>query len=192
LISYSSAVVLLNVEPSMVPSDLRDRPLTEAARAIVRGGDRELVDAIRKVSPKLFGDYARTLPPTEKEPSLVSRAAPGQVVTVVAPQLMRLNRSVTDRNGRAIGGMSEADFSVRKTESNGGSQTLLQLTSRSTWCSCLTCPEVWKSGLILFAKPRAIFLKLRARRSHFDYQLSRRHSGDFRLHDRPAPALKEA
>jgi VWFA-related protein len=107
-------VVLLNVEPSMVPSDLRERPLTEAARAIVRGGDRELVDAIRKVSPKLFGDYARTLPPTEKEPSLVSRAAPGQVVTVVAPQLMRLNLSVTDRNGRAIGGMSEADFSVQE------------------------------------------------------------------------------
>jgi VWFA-related protein len=107
-------VVLLNVDPSMVPSDLHDRPLTEAARAIVRGGDRELVDAIRKVSPKLFGDYARTLPPTEKEPSLVSRAAPGQVVTVVAPQLMRLNASVTDRNGRAIGGMSEADFSVQE------------------------------------------------------------------------------
>ena len=107
-------VVLLNVEPSMVPSDLHDRPLTEAARAIVRGGDRELVDAIRKVSPKLFGDYARTLPPIEKEPSLVRRAAPGQVVTVVAPQLMRLNASVTDRNGRAIGGMSEADFSVQE------------------------------------------------------------------------------
>jgi len=107
-------VVLLNVEPSMVPSDLHDRPLTEAARAIVRGGDRELVDAIRKVSPKLFGDYARTLPPIEKEPSLVRRAAPGQVVTVVAPQLMRLNASVTDRNGRAIGGMNEADFSVQE------------------------------------------------------------------------------
>ena len=107
-------VVLLNVEPSMVPSDLHDRPLTEAARAIVRGGDRELVDAIRKVSPKLFGDYARTLPPIEKEPSLVRRAAPGQVVTVVAPQLMRLNASVTDRNGRAIGGMREADFSVQE------------------------------------------------------------------------------
>ena len=107
-------VVLLNVEPSMVPSDLRERPLTEAARAIVRGGDRDLVDAIRKVSPKLFSDYAKTLPPIEKEPSLVRRAAPGQVVTVVAPQLMRLNASVTDRNGRAIGGMSEADFSVQE------------------------------------------------------------------------------
>lgn len=107
-------VVLLNVEPSMVPSDLRERPLTEAARAIVRSGDRELIEAIRKVSPKLFGDYAKTLPPLEKEPSLVRRQAPGQVVTVIAPQLMRFNASVTDRNGRAIGGMSEADFSVQE------------------------------------------------------------------------------
>ena len=107
-------VVLLNVEPSMVPSDLRERPLTEATRAIVRSGDRELIDAIRKVSPKLFGDYAKTLPPIEKEPSLVRRAAPGQVVTVVAPQLMRVNASVTDRNGRAVGGMRADDFSVQE------------------------------------------------------------------------------
>lgn len=107
-------VVLLNVEPSMVPSDLRERALTEAARAIVRSGDRELIDAIRKVSPRLFGDYARTLPPLEKEPSLLRRAAPGQVVTAIAPQLMRLNASVTDRNGRAIGGMKEGDFSVQE------------------------------------------------------------------------------
>ncbi len=109
-------VVLLNVDPAMVPSDLRERPLTEAARAIVRGGDRELIDAIRKVSPKLFGDFAKMLPPPEKEPTLVSRRPPGQVVTEVAPQLMRVNASVTDRNGRAIGGMQEADFQV---EENG-------------------------------------------------------------------------
>lgn len=107
-------VVLLNVDPSMVPSDLRERPLTEASRAIVRSGDRELVDAIRKVSPKLFGDYAKTLPPIEKEPTLVRRAAPGPVVSVVAPQLMRVNASVTDRNGRAVGGMKENDFSVQE------------------------------------------------------------------------------
>src|SRR6476660_7387661 len=64
-------VVLLNVDPSMAPSDLRERPLTEAARAIVRSGDSQLVEAIRKVSPRMFGDYAKTLPPLEKEPELV-------------------------------------------------------------------------------------------------------------------------
>jgi len=105
-------VVLLNIDPERAPADLRERPLTEAARAIVRSGDSELVEAIRKVSPKMFGDYAKTLPPIEKEPSLVSRTPPGRIVSAVAPQLMRFNASVTDRNGRAIGGMRESDFTV--------------------------------------------------------------------------------
>ena len=105
-------VVLLNIDPAMAPADLRERPLTEAARAIVRSGDSQLVQAIRKVSPKMFGDYAKTLPPPEKEPELVKRAAPGRIVSSVAPQLLRFNASVTDRNGRAIGGMRESDFTV--------------------------------------------------------------------------------
>jgi len=105
-------VVLLNIDPEMAPADLRERPLTEAARAIVRSGDVELVEAIRKVSPKMFGDYAKTLPPPDKEPSLVKRTAPGRIVSPVAPQLMRFTASVTDRNGRAIGGMRESDFTV--------------------------------------------------------------------------------
>ena len=105
-------VVLLNIDPAMAPADLRERPLTEAARAIVRSGDVELVEAIRKVSPKMFGDYAKTLPPPEKEPSLVKRTPPGRIVSSVAPQLMRFTASVTDRNGRAIGGMRESDFTV--------------------------------------------------------------------------------
>ena len=105
-------VVLLNVDPEMVPSDLSQRPLTEAARGIVRSGDSQLIDAIRKVSPKMFGDYAKTLPPPDKEPMLLRRQPPGQVVTAVAPQLMRLNASVTDRHGRAIGGMKAGDFTV--------------------------------------------------------------------------------
>src|SRR5215470_15016330 len=93
-------VLLLNIDPERAPADLRERPLTEAARAIVRGGDPSLVEAIRKVSPKMFGDYAKTLPPPEKEPSLQQRGTvPGRLVTEVAPQLMRFNASVTDRNG---------------------------------------------------------------------------------------------
>jgi VWFA-related protein len=105
-------VMLLNVDPSMVPSDLRERPLTEAARAIVRSGNSQLTEAIRTVSPKMFGDFAKTLPLRESEPALLRRKAPGQVVSVVAPQLLRLNASVTDRNGRAIGGMKESDFTI--------------------------------------------------------------------------------
>ena len=105
-------VVLLNIDPERAPADLRERPLTEAARAIVRSGDSEMVEAIRKVSPKMFGDYAKTLPAPEKEPALVRRSPPGRIVSSVAPQLMRFTASVTDRNGRAIGGMREADFTV--------------------------------------------------------------------------------
>jgi VWFA-related protein len=105
-------VILLNVDPSMAPNDLRERPLTQAAKAIVRSGDGPLSDAVRKVSPRMFGEFARTLPPPEREPSLVASRAPGEVVTAISPQLMRVNASVTDRHGRAIPGMRNADFSV--------------------------------------------------------------------------------
>src|SRR5213080_1104421 len=105
-------VILLNVDPSMAPNDLRERPLTEAAKAIVRSGNEPLIDAVRKVSPRMFGDYARTLPPPRNEPTLLSVRQPGEMVTAVSPQLMRVNASVTDRNGRAIPGMRDADFSV--------------------------------------------------------------------------------
>src|SRR5437016_10821016 len=60
----------------------------------------------------MFGDFAKTLPPLQREPTLLRRQAPGQVVSVVAPQLMRLHASVMDRNGRAIGGMKESDFTI--------------------------------------------------------------------------------
>jgi VWFA-related protein len=105
-------VILLNVDPAMAPNDLRERPLTEAARAVVRSGDGPLMDAIRKVSPRMFGDFAKTLPPPRNEPSLVTLRPPGEIATSVAPQLMRVNASVTDRNGRAIPGMHNADFVV--------------------------------------------------------------------------------
>jgi VWFA-related protein len=105
-------VILLNVDPTMAPNDLRERPLTEAARAIVRSGDGPLMDAIRKVSPRMFGDFARTLPPPRTEPSLVTLRPPGELATSVSPQLMRVNASVTDRNGRAIPGMRNSDFAV--------------------------------------------------------------------------------
>jgi len=105
-------IILLNIDPSMAPNDLRERPLTEAARAIVRSGNLPLIDAIRKVSPHLFGDYAKTLPPPQREPSLVSLRPPGELATRVTPLLMRVNASVTDHHGRAIAGMQLSDFAV--------------------------------------------------------------------------------
>lgn len=105
-------VILLNVDPSMAPNDLRERPLTEAAKAIVKSGDGPLTEAIRKVSPRIFGDYAKTLPPPREEPYLVELRPPGELATNVAPQLVRVNASVTDRNGRAIAGMRHGDFTI--------------------------------------------------------------------------------
>jgi VWFA-related protein len=110
--STQRGVVLLNIDPEMAPADLRERPLTKAAQAIVRSGDTQLVDAIRKVSPKTFGDYAKTLPPPERQPALVNRVPTNKVVSAVAPQVFRFNASVLDRHGRAIGGMRESDFTV--------------------------------------------------------------------------------
>jgi VWFA-related protein len=110
--STQRGVILFNVDPSMVPPDLRERPLTEAARAIVRSGDTQLIEAIRKVAPRMFGEYAQTLPPPKAAPTLVERHAPGSVASEIAPQLMRLNASVTDRSGRAISGLGPTDFTV--------------------------------------------------------------------------------
>src|SRR6185503_18172216 len=83
-------VILLNVDPTMAPNDLRERPLTEAARAIIRSGDGPLMDAIRKISPRMFGDFARTLPPLRNEPSLVTVRPPGEISTEVSAQLRRV------------------------------------------------------------------------------------------------------
>jgi Ca-activated chloride channel family protein len=105
-------VMLFNVEANMVPSDLRERPLTEAVRAIVRDGDSDLVDAVRKVSPRYFGDYAKTLPPPKDAPTLVQRRPPGVVPVSAGAQLMRLNVNVTDLHGRALSGLKASDFSI--------------------------------------------------------------------------------
>jgi len=121
-------VILLNVDPSMVPNDLRERPLTDAAKAIVRSGDGPLSEAIRKVSPRLFGDYAKSLPPPRNEPSLVTLRPPGEVATAITPQLMRVNASVTDRNGRAIAGMRSNDFTIFEDGSERKITTVIPAT----------------------------------------------------------------
>lgn len=123
--STQRGVILLNVDPTMAPNDLRERPLTEAARAIVRSGDGPLMDAIRTVSPRMFGDYAKTLPPLRAEPSLVTLRPPGELASSVSPQLMRVNASVTDRNGRAIPGMRNTDFAVYE---DGAERKIVEVT----------------------------------------------------------------
>jgi VWFA-related protein len=102
-------IILLNVPPNEVMSDLRERPLTNAAKAIIRSGDSLLMDAIRRASPKYFGDYARTLPPFRKPPSLHVRSGQsGERSVSTRTALVR----VIDADNRAITGLDADDFEV--------------------------------------------------------------------------------
>ena len=111
LLNFTTArgIILLNVPPNEVMSDLRERPLTVAAKAIVRSGDSLLMEAIRRASPKYFGDYMRTLPPVKREPSFAAKATwPDDPSAQLKKALVR----VTDLNNRAIAGLEAKDFDV--------------------------------------------------------------------------------
>ncbi|MEO8071816.1 MAG: VWA domain-containing protein [Acidobacteriota bacterium] len=108
-LTTARGIILLNVNPNEVSSDLRERPLTEAAKAIVRSGDSLLTEAIRRTSPKYFGDYARTLPPMRREPVLgESKERPNGVNAQIKRVLVR----VLDTNNRAVPDLNAKDFEV--------------------------------------------------------------------------------
>lgn len=114
-------IVIINVPPNEVSSDLRERPLTNAAKAIVRSGDSLLMEAIRRASPKYFGDYTKTLPPFRREPAFSERAegngTPGATVKQVRVR-------VTDQFNRTIPALQPADFEVLE---NNESQQILSV-----------------------------------------------------------------
>ena len=105
--STARGIVLLNVRPNQVPSNLQIRPLTEAAKAIIRSGDSFLVNAIRRASPKYFGDYAATLPPRMRTPVLSKGAKRNDGVI---SKVKRVTVQVTDINNRSIAGLDLKDF----------------------------------------------------------------------------------
>jgi VWFA-related protein len=107
-IKTARGIVLLNVPPNEVASDLRERPLTNAAKAIVRSGDSILMSAIRRAAPKYFGEYERTLPPAERSPRLTT----GGGSAFTGPGRRMATVRVTDANNRAIAGLSASDFEV--------------------------------------------------------------------------------
>ncbi|CAN5274334.1 hypothetical protein BH20ACI2_BH20ACI2_00990 [soil metagenome] len=102
-------IILLNVPTNEVVNDLRQRPLTNAAKAIIRSGDSLLMEAIRRASPKYFGDYSRTLPPLITEPRFSNNS--GGLTVPIAPLKTALVR-VTDLKNRAIPGLERRDFEV--------------------------------------------------------------------------------
>ncbi|MEP6848765.1 MAG: VWA domain-containing protein [Acidobacteriota bacterium] len=107
--SSSRGIFLLNVPPNEVSSDLRERPLTKAAKAIIRSGDTYLMDAIRRSSPKYFGDYLKTLPPIRREPVLTTR---DNGLTIPAGQVKRALVRVIDGGNRTVAGLEAKDFEV--------------------------------------------------------------------------------
>ncbi|HVF50511.1 MAG TPA: VWA domain-containing protein [Pyrinomonadaceae bacterium] len=124
-------VILFGVsDPSMVPSDLRERKLTESALAIIRSGNEDLIDAIRKTAPRLVGDYTQTLPPRFKEPALVANSGvAGSLATRAGESLVRVNASVTDKHGRAIGGLTTKDFTLYENGAERPVREVLQTTA---------------------------------------------------------------
>lgn len=123
-LSFTTArgIILLNVPPNEVMSDLRERPLTNAAKSIIRSGDSLLMEAIRRASPKYFGDYARTLPPLRLEPTFASKDE--RLVNPNADTKTALVR-VTDLQNRSIAGLSLKDFEVTE---NGASREIIAVT----------------------------------------------------------------
>ncbi len=108
-------IILLNVNPNEVPSDLRERPLTEAAKAIIRSGDSVLIEAIRRASPKFFGDYAKTLPPRKAAPVLSEGK---KIQGALSSQVKQVLVSVTDINNRAVLDLQPKDFEVTESDAS--------------------------------------------------------------------------
>jgi VWFA-related protein len=112
-------VILFNVDPKDIRSDLRERQLTEAAKGIIRSGDPDMMDAIRIASPKFFGEYAKTLPPRRAAPTFADTPSLDETGGAFS-KVKRVNIRVTDDLGRAISGLSAKDFTIlennRETE----------------------------------------------------------------------------
>ncbi len=114
-------IILINIPPGEVTGDLRERPLTEAAKAIIRSGDSLLMEAIRRAAPKFYGDYTRTLPPIKLEPSLTERK---RAETAHAGNTKIASIRVSDEFNRAVGGLAPGDLEVFE---NGKSREILDV-----------------------------------------------------------------
>jgi VWFA-related protein len=122
-LTTARGIILLNVPTNEVVNDLRQRALTNAAKAIIRSGDSLLMEAIRRASPKHFGDYSRTLPPPISEPRFSTNS--GGPVGPAAPLKTALVR-VTDLKNRAIPGLGRRDFEVVE---NGKEREIISVES---------------------------------------------------------------
>lgn len=102
-------IILINIPPNEVSSDLRERPLTDAAKAIIRSGDSLLMEAIRRAAPQYYADYTRTLPPIKSQPNLSERR---NIERVTANTVKIATVRVSDINNRAVRDLTAADLEV--------------------------------------------------------------------------------
>jgi VWFA-related protein len=111
-LTTARGIIVLNVPPNEVMSDLRERPLTEAAKAIIRSGDTLLMDAIRRASPKYFGDYTRNLPPYRRQPGITVLPA---MTNARVSSIKTASVRVTDMQNRAVAGLTAEDFEAAES-----------------------------------------------------------------------------
>lgn len=122
IFSTQRGIVLLNVPPAEVMNNLGEKPLTEAAKAIIRSGDSLLMESIRRASPKYFGEYLKTLPPFKAEPSL-STAKRLAATDGESREYTAFVRAF-DAQNRAVAGLKAEDFQL---EAGGRSIELLDV-----------------------------------------------------------------
>ncbi|MGD9563280.1 MAG: VWA domain-containing protein [Pyrinomonadaceae bacterium] len=118
-------IILLNVPPNEVSSDLRKRPLTKAAKAIIRSGDSLLMEAIRRAVPEFYGDYTRSLPPLKFEPQFADRT---RTETSGTASVKVASVRVSDVNNQALAGLRAEDFEVIE---NGHSRPIISVSPSS-------------------------------------------------------------
>lgn len=119
-LTTSRGIILLNIPPNDIANDLRERPLTRAAKAIIRSGDSLLTEAIRRAAPKYFRDYAQTLPPLIAEP----RVGRKRLSVMIPPsELRRVSFRVVDGNNRSLNDVSAHEIEVSE---NGASREILE------------------------------------------------------------------
>ncbi len=104
-------VVIFGVDPASVPVDLHERQLTEAARVILRTGNAELIERVRRIAPKLVDEYAGTLVAYKGNAPVLTNAR-RTVTGETSERTMRLTASVTDERGRALRNLTADDFTI--------------------------------------------------------------------------------
>ena len=101
-------IILVNVSPSQVPSDLLPKKMTKAAEAILNSGDGPLVNAVLRAAPELVDEDFTFEQRRKSTPVLIK----GNRRVAVDAQIKRVNVQVVDQFNRAVSGLEQSDFEI--------------------------------------------------------------------------------